>query len=85
MDNRTTYAILVLLFNGLGITSFMKGNTQKGLYTILSSIITCGIVGFINSIKGILLAIKIFQMTDEAFAAADKATLEDTIVLLYKE
>ena len=84
MEDRTTYAILVLLFNAIGITSFLKGNAQKGLFTIISSIITCGIIGFINAIKGILLAIKIFQMTDEAFAAADKAAFDDTIVLFYK-
>ena len=84
MDNRTTYAILVLFFNAIGITSFLKGNTQKGLFTILSHFITCGIVGFINAIKGILLAIKIFQMSDEEFAAADKDKLEDVIVLFYK-
>ena len=84
MDDRMTYAILTLLFNGLGIHSFLKGNAKKGLFTILSSIITLGIIGFINAIKGILLAIKIFQMTDEQFAA-EKDTLEDTIVLLYKD
>ena len=84
MDNRTTYAILVLFFNAIGITSFLKGNTQKGLFTILSHVITCGIVGFINAIKGIILAIKIFQMSDEEFAAADKDKLEDVIVLFYK-
>ena len=84
MDNRTTYALLVLLFNSYGITSFLKGNTKKALFTILSAVITFGVVGFINSIKGILLAIKIFKMTDEEFASA-KDTLEDAIVLLYKE
>ena len=47
--------------------------------------ITCGIIALINGIKGIILAIKLFQMSDEAFAATDKATLEDTIVLFYKD
>ena len=84
MDNRTTYALLVLLFNSYGVTSFLKGNTKKAIFTILSAIITCGVVGFINSIKGILLAIKIFQMTDEDFAN-QKDSLEDAIVLFYKD
>ena len=83
--NKSTYAILVFLLNGYGITSFLNGNTKKGLFTILSNFITCGVVGLINSIKGIILAIKIFKMTEEDYAAADKATLEDAIVLFYKD
>ena len=85
MKDRTTYAILVLLFNQIGISSFINGNTKKGIFTILSGFITLGIVSIINAIKGIILAIKIFQMTDEEYAAADKATLEDTIVFFYKD
>ena len=85
MDNRITFAILTLLFNSYGIISFLQGNTKKGLFTILSAFITFGILGLVNSIKGILVAIKIFQMTDEEFAAANKADLEDTIVLFYKD
>ena len=85
MDNRVVYAVLVLFFNQLGIVSFLNGNVKKGVFTIISAIITCNIIGLINAIKGIILAIKLFQMSDEAFAAADKATLEDTIVLFYKD
>lgn len=85
MDNKMTYGILVLLFNAIGITSFLKGNTKKGILTIVSHCITLGIIGLINGIKGIILGIKIIQMSDEEFAAADKATLEDAIVLFYKD
>lgn len=85
MQNRTTYAVLTLLFNSIGITSFLNGNKKKGIYTILSAVVTIGIFGIINGIKGILLAIKIFKMTDDEFAAADKATLEDAKVLFYKD
>ena len=84
MDNRVTYAVLTLFFNEIGIHSFLKGNVKKGIFTILSAIITCNIIGLINAIKGIILAIKIFQMTDEQFAA-EKDTLEDAIVLFYKD
>lgn len=85
MDNRITYAVLTLLFNQLGVPSFLAGNSKKGLFTILSAIITFGIVGLINAIKGIILAIKIFKMTDEEFAAANKADLTDAIVFFYKD
>ena len=83
--NKSTYAILVFLFNSWGIASFLNGNTKKGLFTILSSFITCSVVGLINGIKGIILAIKIFKMSEEDYAAADKASLEDAIVLFYKD
>ena len=83
--NKMTYGILVLLFNAIGITSFINGNNKKGLFTIISHLITFGIVGLINAIKGILLAIKILQMTDEEYEAADKAALQDVIVLFYKD
>lgn len=82
--NKTTYGVLVLLLNGYGMASFLNGNTNKGIFTIVSSFITLGILGFVNAIKGILMGIKILQMTDEEFETADKATFEDSIVLFYK-
>ena len=82
--NKTTYGVLVLLLNGYGMASFLNGNTNKGIFTIVSSFITLGILGFVNVIKGILMGIKILQMTDEEFEASDKATFEDSIVLFYK-
>ena len=85
MDNKITYAILTLLLNSYGLPFFLQGKTKKGVFTIISAVITLGIVGLINAIKGIILGIKLFQMSDEEFAAADKATLTDAIVLLYKE
>ena len=85
MPNRITYAILTLILNGYGSTSFMQGNVKKGIFTIVSGIITCGVVGIINEIKGIILGIKLLQMSDEDFAAADKSALEDAIVFFYKD
>ena len=82
--NKTTYGILTLILNSYGFTSFANGNTKKGIMTIVSGLITCGVVGIINEIKGILLAIKIFKMSEEEFAA-QKATLEDAIVFFCKE
>ena len=59
--NKTTYGLLVLLLNSYGAASFLNGNTNKGIFTIVSGIITCGIVSFINAIKGIIMGIKILQ------------------------
>ena len=80
---KTTYAILTLFFNSYGITSFLNGNTKKGILTIVSAIITVGVVGIINAINGIILAVKIFKMTDEEYEA-NKASLEDAIVFFNK-
>ena len=77
--SKTVYALLVLFLNSWGITSFLNGNIKKGIFTILSSWITCSVVGIINAIKGIILAISIFKMTDDEFAAADRASLESVI------
>lgn len=77
--NKTVFAILVLLFNNIGIASFLNGNIKKGIMTILSSWITLGIVGIINFVKGILMAIKLFQMSEEEYEAADKTSFEDVI------
>ena len=83
--NKTLYGILVLLLNQYGITAFLNGNVKKGIFTILSAIITCGVVGIINFVKGIMMAINILKMTEEEFAAADKASFEDAIVFFYKD
>lgn len=65
--NRTTFAIITLLFNALGVPCFIQGNAKSGILRIVLNFVTCGIIGFINSIMGIILAIEIFKMTDEEF------------------
>lgn len=83
--NKTTYGILTLLLNSYGLPSFLNGNAKKGVFTIVSGVITCGVVAVINAVKGIIMGIKILQMTDEAFEVADKASFEDAIVFFYKD
>lgn len=65
--NKTTFAILTLLFNALGVPCFIQGNAKSGILRIVLNFVTCGIIGFINGIMGIILAIEIFKMTDEEF------------------
>lgn len=77
--NKTVYGILVLLLNEYGIASFLNGNIKKGIMTIVSGVITLGVVAVINFVKGIMMGIKILQMSEEEFAAADKASFENTI------
>ena len=79
MNNRTLYAIMTLIFNQLGVPCFMRGDVKKGILRIVLGFVTCGIIAIINLVKGIILGIKILKMTDEEFAAADKATLDSGI------
>ena len=85
MDNKIVFAILTLMFNMIGLPYFLTGNAKKGIFAIIFGVLTCEILFIINAIKGILSAIKIFKMTDEEFAAADKASLIDAIVPFCKD
>ncbi len=78
MDNRVLYGILTIL-TPYGITYFMQGKIKNGILKIVFSVL-CFVIGIINAVMGIVLAIKIFKMTDEEFAAADKSALLTGII-----
>lgn len=79
MDNKILFGVMTIIFNSIGVPSFMTGNKNRGIKTIIFGIITIGVIGIINEIKGIINGIKILKMTDEEFAVADKASLIDAI------
>ena len=79
MDNKIVFGVLTILFNQIGVPSFLVKDTGRGVKTIIFGIITLGIIAIINVIKGIINGIKILKMDDEEFAAADKASLIDAI------
>ena len=68
MDNRVLFGVMCILFNQLGVPCFMQGNKKLGIRRIVFSVITLGILGIVNMIKGIMLGIKVLKMTDEEFA-----------------
>ena len=68
MNNKTLFGIMMILFNSYGVPSFMQGQVKTGILRIVLAIVTCGIIGIINVIKGIILGIQILKMTDEEFA-----------------
>ena len=76
---------MTLIFNAIGVPYFMMGNTKKGILTIVSGVITLGVVAVINEVFGIINAITLFQTSDEDFAAANKADLTKTITFFYKD
>lgn len=68
--NRTTFAILTLLFNAYGVPCFIQGDSKTGIIRVVLTLCTCGIMATVNGIMGIILAIDLFKMTDEEFEAA---------------
>ena len=75
MDNRVLYGVMTIIFNSIGVPCFMQGKTKAGILRIVLAIVTCGVIGTINEIMGIVQGIKILCMSDEEYAAADKSTL----------
>lgn len=65
--DKTVFAILTLLFNSYGVPCFIQGYAKTGIIRIVLAFVTCGIVGLINSIMGIILAIDLFKMSDEEY------------------
>ena len=79
MDNKIVFGVLTILFNQFGVPSFLVKDAKRGIKSIIFAIITLGIIGIINFIKGIIGGINILKMTDEEFAAADKASLVNAL------
>lgn len=68
MDNRVLFGVLTILFNSYGIPCFLQGQVKAGILRIVFGVISCGIIGLINFIKGIILGIEILKMSDEEYA-----------------
>ena len=71
MDNKVLFGIMCILFNSLGVPCFMQGKTKTGILRIVLSIIPIAgqVIAAINGIMGIILGIKVLQMSEEDFAA----------------
>ena len=78
MDNRVLFGIMCIIFNSYGIPCFMQKRIKVGILRIVLAYVTCGVIGIINFIKGIILGIKVLKMTDEEYNEV-KATLASGI------
>ena len=67
MDNRVLFGVMCIIFKSYCVPCFMQGKTKTGILRIVLGIVTFGIVGIINTVKGIILGIKVLKMTDEEF------------------
>ena len=62
-SKRIIAGILALLLGSLGVHKFVLGYTQEGIIQLILSIVSCGILGVIPFIEGIIYLTK----TDEEF------------------
>lgn len=71
MDNKVLFGIMCILFNSLGVPCFMQGKTKTGILRIVLSIIPIAgqVIATINGVMGIILGIKVLQMSEEDYAA----------------
>ncbi|MBQ4105679.1 MAG: hypothetical protein IJC86_04770 [Clostridia bacterium] len=65
--NKTTFGILTILFNSVGVPCFIQGQVKTGILRIVLGVVTCGVLGIVNEIKGIILGIQVLKMTEEEF------------------
>ena len=82
--NKTTFGILTILFNSVGVPCFVQGQTKAGIIRIVLSCVTFGIMATINGIMGIIQGIKVLQMTEEEFQA-QLGTIDMGIPKMIKE
>ena len=78
MNNRVLFGVMCILFNNIGVPCFMQGKVKTGILRIVLGVVTCGVIGIINFVKGIILGINVLKMTDEEFEA-QKATISSGI------
>ena len=59
----------MLFFHARGVPCFMQGQVKTGILRIVLGVVTCGVIGVINVIKGIILGIQVLNMSDEEYEA----------------
>jgi len=62
-NKKVVAGVLALLLGGIGIHKFILGYTNEGIIQIVLSVISCGILGIIPFIEGIIYLTK----SDEDF------------------
>ncbi len=78
MENKILFAIMCIIFNSYGVPCFMQGNVKTGILRIVLGYVTFGIIGIINTVKGIILGIQVLNMSDEEYAEK-KGTIDSGI------
>ena len=68
MDNRILFGIMCIIFNSYGVPCFMQKQIKTGILRIVLAVVTFGVIGIINVVKGIILGVQVLKMTDEEYA-----------------
>ena len=69
MYNKIVFGIMCIIFNSVGVPCFLQGHVKAGILRIVLSVVTCGVIGVINEIMGIIIGIKVLCMSDEEYEA----------------
>jgi hypothetical protein len=67
--NKTVFGILTIIFNAYGVPCFIQKQIKTGILRIVLAVVTLGVIGIINLVKGIILGINVLKMTEEEFQA----------------
>ena len=66
-DKKIVAGILAILVGSLGVHKFILGYTTEGLIMLLVTVLTCGILGIVMSVVGIIEGIMYLTKSDEEF------------------
>lgn len=67
MNNKVLFGIMCIIFNSYGVPCFMQRHIKAGVLRIVLACVTFGVIGIINTIKGIILGIQVLKMSDEEY------------------
>jgi TM2 domain-containing membrane protein YozV len=62
-DKKVLAGVLGILFGGLGVHKFILGYTTEGIIMLVAFFLTCGLMGIVGLIEGIIYLTK----SDEEF------------------
>lgn len=68
-NDRQLFGWMSIFFNAYGVPQFMRGNKNEGIKHIILSIVTCGVMGIIYTVKGIIQGVHVLQQSDEEYMA----------------
>ena len=66
-DKKIIAGILAIVVGSLGVHKFILGYTTEGLIMLLTTVLTCGILGIAMSVVGIVEGIMYLTKSDEEF------------------
>lgn len=66
-SNKVLIGVLAIVLGGLGIHKFMLGYTKEGIITLCVTLLSCGMLGGIMGIIGVVEGIIYLTKSDEDF------------------